>query len=699
MFNSVVGVTASDRFVVPDECYPVKFTATGMPKGLKVNATSGAITGVPTKAGKFTATVTVTSVANAKKKVTVKIPMTIAKLPKWTYGTFTGIVTSGGAMDAFDYPYHYRDDPDTYSDIGSTTMSIGASGKISLKVVQGGTNWTASASGFAATSDCEAELYNVRLTAKATVGKKTYTRPFTLMLERQSYYGDENGGPTAAIDSTIFDGRENWYGEIHLQRYFWRDSSEDTAMLAPYAGAYAYYTEDGEKLTLTVAANGVTKVAGALASGRKLSLSTRAVMSGDEPWVPAYAPFATAKVKSGKTTKTVKYGDFYCPVILIDYPSDPEPGSCFAYRNPGVRPDFEGGGSGTFAYSTAYGQAASNKVVTVTAKPSKDSVFAYWMRGAFVVGYSPNYSVRMAGDDVKDLTAVFRKKSDFKYATLEPWWTDAEGKDLDKVEVANIMKWSLFTGMKTTLRFCIDDDMRPVKFSATGLPKGMKLNALTGVLSGIPTAASSGTAKITVTCTANTKKKVTQSFKWQVRKLRTFAKGTFRGTLAIGFCEKSGQEWDDELEEYVDRWVATNSVEKTLTLTVGSNGKASGKVTSGGKTYVVSTACYSSYSDESSFTDAYDPAGAGKKTWEDETFTAVGTISCGSMKWPIRIAVREWGDMNPVATKATRATDVNPKGYGAWTLDTLMTIETYGTPTGEGARATDFWIEGLRRVK
>ena len=45
------------------------------------------------------------------------------------------------------------------------------------------------------------------------------------------------------------------------------------------------------------------------------------------------------------------------------------------------------------------------------------------------------------------------------------------------------------------------------------------------------------------------------------------------------------------------------------------------------------------------------------------------------MKWPISLTVREWGDMNPVATKATRATDVNPKGYGAWRLDTLMTIE------------------------
>ena len=672
MFNSVVGVAASDRFVVPDACYPVKFSVKGMPKGLKVNAASGAITGVPAKAGKYTATVTVTSVANAKKKVTVKVPITIAKLPKWTYGTFTGLASPNDARDLFE-----NGSSDENDVVGSAKMTIAATGKMTLNVLVCGTNWTASASGFAATSDCGNERYDVKFTAKAKVGKKTISRSFALTLVRQSIYDDANGGATVALDTAFYDSPVFIGSELYMKRYMWKDIGA-AAGLAPYTGVYMYYTADNEKLTLTVAANGAVKVAGALANGRKLSLSTYVVLAGDGwdiPCVLVYAPATTAKVKVGKTTRTVKYGEFFEQVMLDNHYSPPEPGYGTAYRNAGLKPSAEGSGTGTFAYSPAYGQAGSNKVVTVTAKPAKNSVFAYWTRNGEIVSYSPTYKVTMLGGDDTSLWAEFRLKSDFNDVNLAPWWEDADGNELEKTEIAEILKWRLFTGLKTTLKFCVDDGVRPVKFSATGLPKGMSLNATTGVLSGIPTAASSGTIKITVASTANTKKKVTQSFKWQVRKLRTFARGTFKGTLEIAFREKSGQYWDDELEEFVDTWVVTNSVEKTLTLIVGANGKASGKVISDGKTYVVSTACYSSYSDESRFTDAYDPAGAGKKTWEDETFTAVGTISCGSMKWPISLTVREWGDMNPVATKATRATDVNPKGYGAWRLDTLMTIE------------------------
>ncbi len=672
MFNSVVGVAASDRFVVLDACYPVKFSVKGMPKGLKVNAASGAITGVPAKAGKYTATVTVTSVANAKKKVTVKVPITIAKLPKWTYGTFTGLASPNDARDLFE-----NGSSDENDVVGSAKMTIAATGKMTLNVLVCGTNWTASASGFAATSDCGNERYDVKFTAKAKVGKKTISRSFALTLVRQSIYDDANGGATVALDTAFYDSPVFIGSELYMKRYMWKDIGA-TAGLAPYTGVYTYYTADNEKLTLTVAANGAVKVAGALANGRKLSLSTYVVLAGDGwdiPCVLVYAPATTAKVKVGKTTRTVKYGEFFEQVMLDNHYSPPEPGYGTAYRNAGLKPSAEGSGTGTFAYSPAYGQAGSNKVVTVTAKPAKNSVFAYWTRNGEIVSYSPTYKVTMLGGDDTSLWAEFRLKSDFNDVNLAPWWEDADGNELEKTEIAEILKWRLFTGLKTTLKFCVDDGVRPVKFSATGLPKGMSLNATTGVLSGIPTAASSGTIKITVASTANTKKKVTQSFKWQVRKLRTFARGTFKGTLEIAYREKSGQYWDDELEEFVDTWVVTNSVEKTLTLIVGANGKASGKVISDGKTYVVSTACYSSYSDESRFTDAYDPAGAGKKTWEDETFTAVGTISCGSMKWPISLTVREWGDMNPVATKATRATDVNPKGYGAWRLDTLMTIE------------------------
>ena len=658
MFNSVVGVAASDRFVVPDACYPVKFAVKGMPKGLKVNATSGAITGIPAKAGKYTATVTVTSVANAKKKVTVKVPITIAKLPKWTYGTFTGLASPNDAMDLFE-----NGSSDENDVVGSAKMTIAATGKMTLNVLVCGTNWTASASGFAATSDCGNERYDVKFTAKAKVGKKTISRSFALTLVRQSIYDDANGGATVALDTAFYDSPVFIGSELYMKRYMWKDIGA-TAGLAPYTGVYTYYTADNEKLTLTVAANGAVKVAGALANGRKLSLSTYVVLAGDGwdiPCVLVYAPATTAKVKVGKTTRTVKYGEFFEQVMLDNHYSPPEPGYGTAYRNAGLKPSAEGSGTGTFAYSPAYGQAGSNKVVTVTAKPAKNSVFAYWTRNGEIVSYSPTYKVTMLGGDDTSLWAEFRLKSDFNDVNLAPWWEDADGNELEKTEIAEILKWRLFTGLKTTLKFCVDDGVRPVKFSATGLPKGMSLNATTGVLSGIPTAASSGTIKITVASTANTKKKVTQSFKWQVRKLRKFAQGTFKGEVSVNYIS-------DDRDENGYRYLITNSVEKTWTVTVGANGKASGKVTENGKTYVLSTSCYSSYQDASTYTE-------GLKTYEDETFTAKGTVSCGGSKWPATLVVRETGDMNPVATKATRATDVNPKGYGAWTLDTLMTVE------------------------
>ena len=63
---------------VDDMAYPVKFTASGLPAGLKINATTGEIYGTPTKPGSYTARVTVASVANSKTKTTVSLAFDIA---------------------------------------------------------------------------------------------------------------------------------------------------------------------------------------------------------------------------------------------------------------------------------------------------------------------------------------------------------------------------------------------------------------------------------------------------------------------------------------------------------------------------------------------------------------------------------------------------------------------------------------------
>ena len=175
--SSRVGVKTNDRFNVPDECRPVKFSAKGLPKGLTVNATSGAITGVPTKAGKYTVTVTVTSGANSKKKITRKIPITIYSLPSYVTGSFIG------GSDDEDAP-------------NRTTLTIASSGKISGKVYYANAVWTVTGANFI---DDEMGVYTASLTLKK--GKSTQKK--SLVIEE-----DELGG-FAYEDNGLFEARQN----------------------------------------------------------------------------------------------------------------------------------------------------------------------------------------------------------------------------------------------------------------------------------------------------------------------------------------------------------------------------------------------------------------------------------------------------------------------------------------------------------
>ena len=200
--NARVGVKVNDRFNVPDECRPVKFSAKGLPKGLSVNATSGAITGVPKTAGKYTVTLTVTSVANSKKKITRKIPVTIYKLPSYVTGSFIG----------------GYDDGDTAN---KTTLSIVSSGKISGKVYYGNAVWTVTAANF---TDEDYGLYKATLTLK----KGTTTQKKTLLIEQ-----DELGG-CAYENNGLFEARQNLWAKDAI----WKE-------WAAALSGHSLMTEDG----------------------------------------------------------------------------------------------------------------------------------------------------------------------------------------------------------------------------------------------------------------------------------------------------------------------------------------------------------------------------------------------------------------------------------------------------------------------
>ena len=139
-----------------------------------------------------------------------------------------------------------------------------------------------------------------------------------------------------------------------------------------------------------------------------------------DPMTETTAPtMVTTKNKKGKVVSKVSYPAFIATVALDNAPGVPVAGGDVAYRKQGVRPAVDGAstGTGSFKYSTAYGQAASNATVTVTAVPAKGNVFAYWAMGDEIVGYGVSYKVQMGDGDFTGLTAVFHKAT----TAVDPW--------------------------------------------------------------------------------------------------------------------------------------------------------------------------------------------------------------------------------------------------------------------------------------
>ncbi len=231
----------------PEDGWAVKVA--GLPVGLKYDAKTGKITGVPTKAGTFTVTFTATK---GKEKEVATITLTTEALPTWAAGTFTGYVKENGGSTVF----------------GPATMTVAASGKISGKFTLSGTNWTFAAASYAAV---DGEGFIVDAVAKA--GKATM--PVEMRLYGSSS-PDTDGKPLVnASAEGGFGGSDDTY--IYLWRNMWKDkatSAETKAVLAGWEGVYTLSMEDGGYASLTVGKNGDVKVAGKLADGTALSATS-----------------------------------------------------------------------------------------------------------------------------------------------------------------------------------------------------------------------------------------------------------------------------------------------------------------------------------------------------------------------------------------------------------------------------------------
>ena len=104
-------------------------TVTKLPAGMKYDAKSRLITGAPTKAGNYTAVITLTTTGGAK--VVQNVDFTVAALPDAVVGTFNGFVVTAGDDNVGTFQL-------TATDVGKLTAKVtSASGTYTFN----GTSW------------------------------------------------------------------------------------------------------------------------------------------------------------------------------------------------------------------------------------------------------------------------------------------------------------------------------------------------------------------------------------------------------------------------------------------------------------------------------------------------------------------------------------------------------------------------------
>ena len=217
-----------------------KVSVSGLPAGVKFAVADGeaVFTGVPTKAGTYTVTIT-TTIKNMKYVDT--ITLSVKELPTWATGTFQGSVVLGAEIG------------------GLVDFTVGASGKISGKANIDGKAWT-----FAATSYTMMEsgdLDSCYAVGTAKCGKE--------VAEFSLYVYD--GGCDGYVGDYNFVGYRNQ----------WKDADSAAELKKVFAEVQNAYKERGEKnvtalsedgLTLKLANTGAVTISGTL-DGYKVSAS------------------------------------------------------------------------------------------------------------------------------------------------------------------------------------------------------------------------------------------------------------------------------------------------------------------------------------------------------------------------------------------------------------------------------------------
>ena len=265
--------------------------ASGLPTGLKLvqDEATGAysITGVPTKAGTYTVTFTV---SKGKDKQMATITLNVEALPTWAQGTFAGRVSAISSKPP-------------YQEYGSASMTVAANGKISGKIALLGTNWTFKADSVGRVEHVERVEEssinigtNFVINAVAKAGKTTM--PVVL---RVASGGEVARDARPYLVNAKAEGVVDGTWSLALWRNMWKDKATAVtakAELTKWEGLYTLSLEDGGYLSLTIGKDGNVKASGKLSDGTKVSATSPLVYDEEYGWL-AYFYTAPSGYKGG----------------------------------------------------------------------------------------------------------------------------------------------------------------------------------------------------------------------------------------------------------------------------------------------------------------------------------------------------------------------------------------------------------------
>lgn len=262
-----------------------------LPDGLRIDAKAGAITGVPTKAGSYTATLQARSGRLSGATLTLAFKVEDAGLAA---GTFTGLATLDAGGDA---------DAKPQETLASVTVTATATGGLTARAIVAGTTYSFRGTGFSRDEAAlETGCATAHFEATARFGRETVTNALDVTLP----YGNE------IVSDTLPSDFCDWFTatatvtslKVHAANAdrvscttnvytgtLTRDSAKVAGVAAKLAEWAGYYTvslpaagaTDGEPqgagyLTVTLDAKGAARLAGQLADGTAVSGSAAAAV-------------------------------------------------------------------------------------------------------------------------------------------------------------------------------------------------------------------------------------------------------------------------------------------------------------------------------------------------------------------------------------------------------------------------------------